>query len=188
MGDLARVESAYSQAAAGLDASNLEHCNSRVLDLYAQGIGLLPRAANFALDHSTRLQAVTGLDGIARDAAARSVLLGRESQALELLEEGRGVFWAQALHLRTSAFENVPQGDCQELQRLLRLLEHSGRRVKLLKQNAAQRERDLEKRRQLNEEAEALIFKIRGYTGLDRFLLPLLSKILLALCRTDSLW
>jgi hypothetical protein len=172
MSDLPRVQSAYAHALTDLGSSALECADSRVLDLYAQVISLLPRAANFGLDHSTRLQAITGLDEISRDAAARALLLGRQSQALELLEEGRGVFWAQTLHLRPSAFDDVPQEDRQRLQHLLRLLESSSRRVESSDQNAAQRERDLEKRRQLNDEAEALIFKIRGYPGLDRFLLP----------------
>jgi hypothetical protein len=170
--DLSRVESAYDKATTSLDSSTRRDFIGRVLDLYAQVIGLLPRAANFGLDHDTRLQAVTGLDAIARNAAARALLLGRESQALEMLEEGRGVFWAQTLHLRTSEFDDVPQADRQELQRLLRLLQFSARRVESSDQNAAQQEYNLESRRQLNEEAEELIFKIRGYAGLDRFLLP----------------
>jgi tetratricopeptide (TPR) repeat protein len=172
MSDLTRVEAAYNEATTTLDQSTLGHCNKCVLDLYAQVIGLLPRAANFGLDHSTRLQAVTGLDEIARDAAARAILLRRESQALEMLEEGRGVFWAQTLRLRASAFDDVPQEDRQELQRLLNLLESNAHRFRSSDQSAIQRERDLEKRRQLNEETEALVFKIRGYVGLDRFLMP----------------
>jgi hypothetical protein len=170
--DLPRVERAYAKAITDLSPSTLKDCNDRLLDLYTQVVGLLPRAANFGLDHSTRLQAVTGLDEISRNAAARAILLGRESQALEMLEEGRGVFWAQTLHLRTSAFEDVPREDSEELQRLLRLLEYSARRAEGADQTPAQRERDVEKRRLLNEEAEALILKIRGYPSLDRFLLP----------------
>jgi tetratricopeptide (TPR) repeat protein len=170
--DLQRVESAYAECARSLDDSTLKQYNSSVLDLYAQVIGLLPRAAHFSLDHSTRLQAVTGLDIIARDAAARAIILGRESQALEMLEEGRGVFWAQTLHLRASAFDDVPQEDSQNLRRLLGLLEYSARRVESSEQTAGQRERDLERRRRFSDEAEALIFKIRGYAGLNRFLMP----------------
>jgi tetratricopeptide (TPR) repeat protein len=174
MPDLLRLESTLNKAATSLDDynSSLERCNAQVLDLYSQVISLLPRAANFGLDHSTRLQAVTGLDEISRNAAARAIILRRESEAVEMLEEGRGVFWAQALHLRTSAFDDVPQEDRQELQRLLSLLEHSARRVESSDKDAAQREYDLERRRQLNEQAEALISKIRCYAGLDRFLLP----------------
>jgi tetratricopeptide (TPR) repeat protein len=172
MSDLPRVESAYIEAVKGFDSSSLKSFGISILNLYAQVIGLLPRGANFGLDHSTRLQAVTGLDAIARDAAARAVFLGRSNQALEMLEEGRGVFWAQALRLRTSAFDDAPHADSQDLQRLLRLLDFSTRRIESLDQDAAQRDYDMERRRQLNEEAEAMILKIRGYVGLDRFLLP----------------
>jgi tetratricopeptide (TPR) repeat protein len=172
MSDLPRVEIAYIEAVKGFDLSSLQSFGISILNLYAQVIDLLPRAANFGLDHSTRLQAMTGLDAIARDAAARAVFLGRSNQALEMLEEGRGVFWAQALRLRTSAFDDVPQEDSQELQRLLGLLDFSTRRIESLDQDAAQRDHDIERRRQLNEEAEAVILKIRGYAGLGRFLMP----------------
>jgi tetratricopeptide (TPR) repeat protein len=172
MSDLPRVESAYIEAVKGFDSSSLQSFGISILNLYAQVIDLLPRGANFGLDHSTRLQAVTGLDAIARDAAARAVLLERNNQALEMLEEGRGVFWAQALRLRTSTFDNVPPEDSKELQRLLGLLDFSTLRIESPDQSAAQRDHDMERRRQLNEEAEAVILKIRGYAGLDRFLLP----------------
>jgi tetratricopeptide (TPR) repeat protein len=172
MSDLPRVESAYIEAVKGFDSSSLQYFSISILNLYAQVIGLLPRGANFGMDHNTRLRAMTGLDAIARDAAARAVFLERNNQALEMLEEGRGVFWAQALRLRTSTFDDVPHEDSQELQRLLRLLDFSTRRIESPDQNAAQREHDMERRRQLNEEAEALILKIRGYAGLSRFLLP----------------
>jgi hypothetical protein len=172
MSDLPRVEIAYIEAVKGSDSSSLQSFGVSILNLYAQVIDLLPRGANFGLDHSTRLRAVSGLDAIARDAAARAVLLERHNQALEMLEEGRGVFWAQALRFRTSAFDEVPHEDSQELQRLLRQLDLSTRRLEGTDQSAAQRDHDMERRRQLNEEAEALILKIRGYAGLDRFLLP----------------
>jgi tetratricopeptide (TPR) repeat protein len=172
MSDLPRVESAYIEAVKGFDSSSLQSLGISILNLYAEVIDLLPRGANFGLDHSTRLQAVTGLDAIARDAAARAVFLGRRNQALEMLEEGRGVFWAQALRLRTNTFDDVPHEDSQELQRLLRLLDFSTRRIESPDQDAAQRDSDMERRRKLNEEAEAVILKIRGYAGLDRFLLP----------------
>jgi tetratricopeptide (TPR) repeat protein len=166
------VETAYVKATESFDEARVESNSSCVLGLYAQVIGLIPRAANFGLDHKTRLQAVAGLDGIARDTAARAVLLGHEAQAVEMLEEGRGVFWAQALHLRTSAFDGVPQEERHELERLFHHLDDSARRVERVDLSATLREQELETRRQLNEEAEGLIIKIRGYAGLDRFLLP----------------
>jgi tetratricopeptide (TPR) repeat protein len=170
--DLEHLEVAYSASKTGSHADTHTQDDERILNLYAQIIGLLPLAANFGIDHGARLQAVTGSDEIARNAAARAMVFGHFSQAVELLEQGRGVFWTQTLHLRTTTFDGVPETDCQELQRMLRLLERDARRVKNLEQTVAQRERELESRRQLNETVQALISKIRGYAGLDRFLLP----------------
>jgi tetratricopeptide (TPR) repeat protein len=170
--DLQRVEAAYGASAEGPHSRTDPKDAERVLDLYTQIIGLLPLAANLGLHHNARLEALTGYDAIARDAAARAVLLEIPLQAVTLLEQGRGVFWMQTLHLRTSAFDGVPEHDCQELERMLRLLEHGARRVGLEDQTTVQYERELEERRQLNEVVQALIKKIRGYPGLDRFLLP----------------
>jgi tetratricopeptide (TPR) repeat protein len=170
--DLQRVEAAYSASAEGPHPKTDPKDAERVLDLYTQIIGLLPLAANFGLHHNARLQALTGYDAIARDAAARAVLLGIPSQAVTMLEQGRGVFWMQTLHLRTSAFDGVPEDDCQELERMLRLLEHGARRGEAQNQPIVHYERELEERRQVNEAVQDLIIKIRGYPDLDRFLLP----------------
>jgi hypothetical protein len=143
-----------------------------VLELYSQIIGILPLAANFGIDHKARLRAVVGTDRIARNAASRAVLDGRVSVAIETLEEGRGVFWTQTLHLRTTAFEGVPRDDREELQRLLLLLDRATHGSQTSELSAAQRERELGSRRHLNEQAQSLIAKIRGYPGLNRFLLP----------------
>jgi len=43
----------------------------------------------------------SGSDGLARDAAACAIRLVQYGEAVELLEAGRGVFWSQALQLRT---------------------------------------------------------------------------------------
>jgi tetratricopeptide (TPR) repeat protein len=170
--DLQQLEAAYGASMKGGHAKPRPYEDERVLNLYTQVMGLLPLAANFGLDHSARLQALTGCDEISRNAAARAMLLGGVSQAVQMLEQGRGVFWTQTLHLRATAFDRVPRDDCQELQRMLRLFEHGVRRVESLKQSVIQHERELEERRQLNESVQALILKIRGYPGLDRFLLP----------------
>jgi tetratricopeptide (TPR) repeat protein len=178
--DLQQLETACHGSKQNAQISPCTKDDEHVLDLYAQAIGLLPLAANFGLDHRARLQAVTGSDAIARNAAARAVILERLPQAVEMLEQGRGVFWTQTLHLRTTAFDGVPEADCLELQRTLRLLEIGACRVESLEQSVDQRERDLEQRRQLNEAVQALITKIRGNPGLDRFLLPPAFEALLS--------
>jgi tetratricopeptide (TPR) repeat protein len=171
--NMQRVEIAYEHVLGkDLTLDSKRNFSRRVLELYAQVISLLPRAANFGLDHDARLHAIAGSDRLVRDAAARALRLDDISQAVEMLEEGRSIFWTQTLHLRASAFDGVPDEDHTELVRLLNLLEHGASRVYASKQTVTQRERDLEARRKLNEQAEALIIRIRGYAGLGRFLLP----------------
>jgi tetratricopeptide (TPR) repeat protein len=170
--DLRRVEEAYAAARETADAAAVMQLSDLVLHLYAEVIGLLPRAAHFGLDHDARLHAVSGSDEIARNAAARAIVLGRTAQAVEMLEEGRAIFWSQSLRLRDTGFDGVPEHNRQELDRLFRHLDHGARRLEISQQTASERERDLETRRQYNVEAEALISKIRGYPGLDRFLMP----------------
>jgi tetratricopeptide (TPR) repeat protein len=170
--DLQQLEAAYDASIKGSSTTSLTQEDERILSLYIQVISLLPLAANFGLYNTARLQAVTGCDEIARTAASRAMLLGRVSQAVEMLEQGRSVFWTQTLHLRATTFDGVPEDDSQELQRILRRLEHGARRLESPEQSVDQRERELEQRRQLNEAAQALIAKIRGYQGFNRFLMP----------------
>jgi hypothetical protein len=170
--DMHRVEEAYIQTVKSVDTITVVGCSGQLLELYSQVIGLLPRAANLGLDHVTRLHAVSASDDIACRAATRALLLGRTTQAVELLEAGRTVFWSQTLHLRASGLDEVPDGDRQMIERLLGLLEHGARRDEHLDQTAEIRERRLDTQRRLNEELELLIAKIREYPGLERFLLP----------------
>jgi hypothetical protein len=170
--DMRNVEATYASVTRQMDEEARRQYDTFVLELYSQIIGILPLAANFGIDHKARLRAVVGTDRIARDAASRAVLVGRVSMAIETLEEGRGVFWTQTLHLRTTAFEGVPVNDREELQRLLLLLDRAAHGTETSELSAAQRERELGSRRHLNEQAQSLIATIRGYPGLNRFLLP----------------
>jgi hypothetical protein len=47
----------------------------------------------------------SGTDGLPRDAAACAIRSGKFNLAVELLEEGRGVFWSQVLQLRNPLSE-----------------------------------------------------------------------------------
>jgi tetratricopeptide (TPR) repeat protein len=170
--DLRVVETAYTGAIEDADAAAKACYTSQILDLHVQVIGLLPRAANFGVDHKTRLQVITGSDEIARNAAARALLLECTPQAVELMEEGRGIFWSQTLRLRSTGFDGIPDSDRENLLRMLRMLEHGARSAGCSEQTVAEREQALERRRQMNDEAEALISKIRSYPGCTRFLMP----------------
>jgi hypothetical protein len=170
--DMRNVEATYASVTRHMDEATRSRYNTLVLELYSQIIGILPLAANFGIDHKARLRAVVGTDRLARNAASRAVLDGRVSVAIETLEGGRGVFWTQTLHLRTTAFDSVPKDDREELQRLLLLLDRATHGTETSELSAAQRERELVRRRHLNEQVQSLIAKIRGYPGLSRFLLP----------------
>jgi tetratricopeptide (TPR) repeat protein len=180
--DLRLVEDAYREAVKDADAFTTTHTRLQVLRLYNQVIGLLPLAANFGLNYHARLRAVAGSDELVRNAAARAILLGHISQAVGMLEEGRGVFWTQTLHLRATDFDQVPQTERQELERIFRLLNHGASSLESFDRTTLQQERTLQELWELNEEAEALIVQIRSYDGLGRFLMPatfdgLLSKL-----------
>jgi tetratricopeptide (TPR) repeat protein len=150
-----------------------ETARPQILGLYAQVIGLLPSAANFGLTYESRFRAMAGLDEIARNAATRAIMQGHLTQSMELLEEGRCVFWSQTLRIRANGFDGVPENDRQELEHLLLLLDHGTRRLEGADYSTVmQRERDLESQRQLNEAAEIVISRIRTYPGLSRFLMP----------------
>jgi tetratricopeptide (TPR) repeat protein len=170
--DMRNVEASYVSVTRHMDEAARSQYDTVILKLYSQIISILPLAANFGIDHKARLRAVAGTDRIARNAASRAMLVSRVSMAVEILEEGRGVFWTQTLHLRTTAFERVPTHDREELQRLLLLLDGAVHEASTSDPSAAQRERELGRRRHLNEQAQSLIAKIRGYPGLNRFLLP----------------
>jgi hypothetical protein len=73
---------------------------SRIFELYRDTIGLLPPAANLGLAHSTRLNVLGGLNVLCCTAIMQSIRLGHISDAVEALEEGRGLFWSQTLRLR----------------------------------------------------------------------------------------
>jgi tetratricopeptide (TPR) repeat protein len=87
-------------------AQHADSSHTSALDAYQAAIKLLPRLAMLGLDLQSRQQALTsGSDGLARDAAACAIRSGQYDRAVELLEEGRAIFWSQALQLRTPANE-----------------------------------------------------------------------------------
>jgi hypothetical protein len=107
---------------------------------------------------------------ISRNAATRAIAAGRDAEAVEMLEEGRGVFWSQAFRLRATDLDRLPTQDAQELRKLFQTLESEGVRDESL--GTVQRERLVEQRRRLSNAAESLIADIRSRPGMSRFLLP----------------
>jgi hypothetical protein len=150
------------------------------LDAYHAAIELLPRLAMLGLDLQARQQALTsGSDGLARDAAACAIRSGQFDKAVELLEEGRAVFWSQALQLRT------PMADLRdiapELEDNLRQISFAleqgslrGVSTKLFDnpQKKVSMEEEASQFHCLNDEWLATIEKVRRLDGFQDFLRP----------------
>ena len=66
-----------------------------------QAISLMPQAAYLGLSLNHRLKSVADAEHSATMAASHALLIPNATLALELLEQGRAVFWRQSLHLRT---------------------------------------------------------------------------------------
>jgi tetratricopeptide (TPR) repeat protein len=169
---LRMIEAAHRFSTEQIVTVELSHHHHRdlVLEAYTLVIRLLPRAASFGLDYAGRLRELSGAEVISRNAATRAIAAGRDAEAVEMLEEGRGVFWSQALRLRATDLDRLPTQDAQELRKLFRTLESGGIRDDSL--GTLQRERLVEQRRRLSNAAESLIADIRSRPGMSRFLLP----------------
>ncbi|KAF8490598.1 CHAT domain-containing protein [Gautieria morchelliformis] len=159
------------------------HADSRhdsALDAYQAAIELLPRLAMLGLDLSSRQQALTsGTDGLACAAAACAIDSGQFERAVELLEEGRAVFWSQALQLRT------PMSDLRkvapELEETLRdislALEQGSLRdvSRDMSDNSQQKtsmEREAVRLHRLNDKWLATLEEVRQLEGFEDFLRP----------------
>jgi tetratricopeptide (TPR) repeat protein len=144
--------------------------SQQALDVYVEAIQLLPRAAHVGLDASTRLRELSGSEQLCRAAAMRAMLLEQLPMAVEVFEEGKAVFWSQALRLRSTALDTLPTADSERLRHLFQSLDadHSGSSTRGLEK--AELGRHIEHRRQLNDQADCLIEDIRSRPGFERFL------------------
>jgi tetratricopeptide (TPR) repeat protein len=172
---LRQIEQAYSMVSTMEDTANSdtrEARNEAVLGVYLLAVRLLPRVASFHRGHASRLQELVGADELCRNGAARATLMGKVPDAVEMLEEGRGVFWSQALHLRTTELDVILPHEQLELQSIFGELEAGEQRPDAPDLTAAALEGLLEHKRKISERAECLVDSIRSRPGLERFLMP----------------
>jgi tetratricopeptide (TPR) repeat protein len=148
------------------------HCSTRMLEAYRLIIRLQLRVASLGLDHQMRLQVIAGSDELSRGAAAHALRLELLPDAVEILEEGRGIFWTQALRLRASELDELPAEDRITLRTIFRSLEKRESAADKGIVHAAQRDVDFDHWRRLSDQAEALISEIRTRPGFERFLMP----------------
>lgn len=147
---------------------NDNYTRDLLLDIYKQIVRLLPQMAYFGLDLSVRLKELSGSEAFGSAATVYALALSQPELALELLEEARGVFWSQALRLR-SPLEGLPTDVRSELSELFHALE--GGSARTASSGAAWSDDMLVVRRRQSARAEQLIDEIRTTPGNDRFLL-----------------
>jgi tetratricopeptide (TPR) repeat protein len=139
------------------------------LQFYIQAVQLLPRVANFGLDPTSRLRELLQSSELCRITAVRAMLLGQGDQAIEIIEQGKSVFWMQSLRLRDPVLDTLVEEERNTLQDLFAQIESSSR-VLPDENDRMTWEKKVEERCHLNEKAEKLIDKIRARQGFERFL------------------
>jgi tetratricopeptide (TPR) repeat protein len=159
-------------------ADNSRH--ESALDAYHTAIEFLPHLAMLGLDVRSRQQALTsGSDGLARDAAACAIRSGRHGKAVELLEEGRAVFWTQALQLHkpmTDLRNAAPELE-ERLRSISIALEQGSfrdlsRSLSDSPQEVMSMEQEVSRFRRLNDEWMSTLEQVRGLHGFQDFLRP----------------
>ena len=169
-----------------------EHKHETVMEAYTLAIQFLPRLAVLGLDLPARRQMLTvGSDGLAREAATCAMRSGNFERAIEFLEEGRAVFWSQALQLRTS-FDELKESAAPGPALAERLQDISTRLEQLSRGTAKEEtgeslhkeqfvtEKQAAELQSLDKQWQACVEEVRLLPGFDRFLLPKLYSDLRA--------
>jgi hypothetical protein len=79
----------------GIDAAQ------KLSAVYSGTIDLLPQVASFGFEPRTRMSIIAGSGSFTAQGAIHAISHGQLERALEMLEAGRNIFWAQNLRLRT---------------------------------------------------------------------------------------
>jgi hypothetical protein len=152
--------------------------HAALLELYQQVLTLSTRVGHLGLEVSARLEEFNIFEATGVAAALHALALSQPETAFELLEQGRGVFWAQSLRTRAS-IDTLPSDYSTELKDLFQALQLSDRL-----QNFHQRSRKetilepawsnaaVTRRRRQGERVEALLAEIRTMPSFERFLMP----------------
>lgn len=156
------------QVLGGDALSPRELCN-----IHRLAVLLLPQVACFGLDIRSRLRVLEQGENLALSAAAYALVDGKPTTALELLEEGRAVFWTQFLRLRASS-QVLPPDIRQELTSLSRQIELGSRTNSTSASSDADKlrlETEAAHQRELARRLDTLIEDLRTRPGLERFML-----------------
>jgi tetratricopeptide (TPR) repeat protein len=142
---------------------------TQLVDVYAAVVALLPHIAFFGLDLSARFRYLARGQSIATVAASHAIAIGQPKRALEILEQGRAVFWTHALRLR-SQFDDVPDHIRQQLISLSKQLEQSDT-IPVVPSDFLIAESASARRHQQTKQFTSLVEHVRTLPGLERFML-----------------
>jgi tetratricopeptide (TPR) repeat protein len=139
-----------------------------LMDAHRIAINALPRVAFFGLDVRGRLRSLARTESLGATAAVFAAVQGQAQEAIEILEQGRAVFWSQDLRLREN-FTGLPDDIATELKDIAKQLQASG---SFDSSSKAVREEDLAHRRRLGDRFESLVQAVQARPGWERFLRP----------------
>lgn len=144
------------------------------LDGYRASLDLIILIAPMWWTGLQRLRAMRGIDGLAADAASCAIELGELETAIELLEQGRGVLWAQNLQLRVE-LEDVRHSNeilANYLEATAKDLEDSSNHLDFVSEPTGPNgEIAMQRHRRLAEQWEKIVGDVRT-AGFPDFLRP----------------
>jgi hypothetical protein len=132
-------------------------------------VNFLPYLAFYGIDLSSRLETLTAGQTVVSAAAIHALMLAKPSEAVEVLEQGRAIFWTHILKLR-SQFDRVPGEHRQRLLELSRKLNRVSE-VEGISTDPRLVEHAVTLKWQQTEEYHRLVEKVRSLPGLERFML-----------------
>jgi tetratricopeptide (TPR) repeat protein len=143
--------------------------HQQLLDVYCIVVNFLPYLAFYGIDLSSRLETLTIGQSVVSNAATHALMLSKPSEAVEILEQGRAIFWTHILKLR-SQFNLVPEEYRQRLLELSRQLNRVSE-VEGVSTDPRLAEHAITVRWHQTEEYHRLVEKVRSLPGLERFML-----------------
>jgi tetratricopeptide (TPR) repeat protein len=142
---------------------------------YEIAISLLPILAWRGLDVSSRLEQLRSISrGVASDAASCAIDLDKPELAIELLDQGRTVFWTQTSELRTelSDLRSSKPELAEQLDRVRQALDQDSFSERAASTGETEGpETVVQRYHRLAEEWDALVGQVRRIRGFETFLL-----------------
>ena len=147
------------------------------LDGFEVALELIPLIAWLGETITSRHTELVNLGGVAREAAAAAIECGQLETAVEWLEQGRSIVWGQLLDLRTpfNELHNVNAVLADDLKRVSKALENASTRENSSDPSEFSQfaEEAARTHRQLADEWNTLLARVRALPGFEDFLRPL---------------